>query len=390
LVFPADFYFNPIDDGDAAAAPLLLRMRLETEPRLSAWISRVFSVRIPAGGGLPQPRFGGANTDYLGQELAARVPADHFLLYDGERLAVGRGLRRQLECTEEYSVLCDPLRQLLTIEGGRRVDGIEPLAAFATRLAVGELGLHFALDLRVGRTLAFRVEYSEPPAFAPTAAFECDGEPSTCVSDRHALAATFCADRLTLWHIASASPHRALAFDVLVRAAAFDPQTESLIVATVSELVFLSINGEVLAKCAIDTGTRVSCATFVGNAEVKHGAFCGTDNGELWFAVPLYESGEVDLRPLTSPHLTDGAEIRELIVHRLKGGMLSVDKRGRVCAWTCLSETHPPRLNPGLFRKCHACRKPPTTCCAKCSLALCDGCSHERNPGRCHRLGSAD
>jgi hypothetical protein len=95
--------------------------------------------------------------------------------------------------------------------------------------------------------------------------------------------------------------------------AAFDPQTDSLIIST-------DINGELLAKCATDIGTRVWCATLVGNAEVKLRAFYGTDNGQLSFAVPLYESWEVSLRPLTKPHLADGAEICELIVHRLKGG----------------------------------------------------------------------
>jgi hypothetical protein len=130
----------------------------------------------------------------------------------------------------------------------------------------------------------------------------------------------------------------------------------------------------------------VTCATFVGNAEVKRGAFCGTSHGELWFAVPTYENGAVEVRPLTSPHLTDGAEIRDLVVHRLNGGMLSVDTRERVCAWTCLSEMQPPRLSAELFRKCHACRRQPTVCCPKCNLALCDGCSHERNPGRCPGL----
>jgi hypothetical protein len=328
-----------------------------------------------------------SRSDYVVQELSERILSGHFLLYDGDRPASGRGLRRPLNGTEECSVFCDPQRQRLALEGARTPAAFaEPLTCFATHLAVGELGLYFTVDLRVGRTLAFRVDHQNI-AIVPAAAFDSDHEPRTCVCDRHALAATFCVARLTLWHIASGGAHRALAFDVLVTAVAFDPQNDSVIVAVAGALLFLSVNGEVPAKCAFD-GCRVSCAAFMGN--VRRGAFCGTTRGEIWCITPVYETGKIVIKELTSPHSTDGAEIRELVVHRLKGGMLIVDGRGRVCAWTGLGEANPPRLNPAVFKRCHACRRQPTTCCQRCGLGLCDGCSHERNPGNCPALEGAE
>jgi hypothetical protein len=50
LVFPADFYFNPMGDGEDPTAPIERRALLANEARLPAWLSRVFSVRISADG----------------------------------------------------------------------------------------------------------------------------------------------------------------------------------------------------------------------------------------------------------------------------------------------------------------------------------------------------
>jgi hypothetical protein len=191
-VFPADCYFNPMGDGEDPVAPIEPRALLANHARPPVWLFCVFSVRIDADVVNCATHFRSSDPHHLDQELSLAVLKGYLVLYDGDGLIVVPAL----DSTEDYSVFCEVSAQIVLIKSLRRIEplcpGMDPLFAFCTALVVGELGMHFVLDLRIGRTVAFRIEHRETgPGFLALAAIDSICQPESCVSDRYGLVATF-------------------------------------------------------------------------------------------------------------------------------------------------------------------------------------------------------
>jgi hypothetical protein len=264
---------------------------------------------------------------------------------------------------------------------------MNPLFPFTVDLAVGELGIYFVIDLIVGSSIAFRIEYGNYNAsFYQISRFDSDDVPSTCVSDVDQLAATFCGQILTLWHICQGTVHRRLQFSSLITAVAFDAPAACLFVATRDKCIYMTVNGDILCETALARGgPRISVAAF-GNALLsrpKRMAICGTTTGELWLVSPVFETKDMVIEKPLSLHQS---RIRRLTLNRSKTAMLSIDGTGRVCLWTSLGVPGP-KLKSDVYGKCASCNERPTIWCSKCSRAVCARCSHEKRPGPCPASG---
>jgi WD40 repeat protein len=260
---------------------------------------------------------------------------------------------------------------------------INPLFPFTVDLAVGELGIYFVIDLVVGSSIAFRIEYGNCIAnFYQISRFDSDDVPSTCVSDVDQLAATFCDQTLTLWHLCQGTVHRRLQFSSPITAVAFDAQAACLFVATREKCVYMSVNADILCEMAIARGgPQISVVAF-GSALLsrsKRMAICGTTTGELWLVSPVFDTKSMVIDKPLSLHQS---RIRRLVLNRSKTAMLSIDAAGHVCLWTSLGVPGP-KLRSDVYGKCASCNERPTIWCTKCSRALCAKCSHERQPGPC-------
>jgi hypothetical protein len=112
-----------------------------------------------------------------------------------------------------------------------------------------------------------------------------------------------------------------------------DAAFNGLIVATISQLVYVTVNGEVVCEAEVQGSDKVTALKFVGfpMTEAVRAAFCGTSAGDIWVIVPDFRGKSFDMVRLASPHR---CEIRDLLVHATKGVMLSADVSGTVCSWT--------------------------------------------------------
>jgi hypothetical protein len=210
----------------------------------------------------------------------------------------------------------------------------DPLLASMSNISLGEFGLFFVADLSIGLSIAFRIEYeSGKVLFGQLSRFESEGPPFSVVSDRAAVAATFYKRKVTIWNLCSATVHRVLQFDEKVTALAIDAAFTGIFVATVRQLYYVSVNGDVLCESLLEEGERITTVQFVGKqiGDAHRYGFCGTTTGEVWVVVAGFQTKSFDLLRLASPHK---CEVRELVVHPMKGILLSVDTEGVVCSWT--------------------------------------------------------
>jgi hypothetical protein len=260
--------------------------------------------------------------------------------------------------------------------------------AYCSNVAVGEFGMFFVVDLDVGLSIAFRIDYQEQThsQFYEVARLDSDAKPRTYVSDFSQLGATFCESLLTLWHLSSGVVHRMLKFDTVVTAVAWDWCFNGLFVGTRDRISYLNVNGDIL--CASKLGTPVtSCLSLnLPLAEMRRCAMCGMSNGEVWLVSPAFDRREMELRRLDTRHRAD---VVEWIPHRSKSGVASVDKDGNVCLWSCVG-LRAPKLKYQLFMKCTGCELRPVTACPRCNRALCEQCSHGHSPGRCTGLDNGN
>jgi hypothetical protein len=274
-----------------------------------------------------------------------------YVAYDTDTVIALPNAQEPLPCLEGVVIahdsevrisLCNRKKDVLHVV-------IDPLLPFLCNIAVGEFGLYFVVDLNVGTSIAYQIEYGDSTvSFTEISRFESDGVPSTIVLDRTAICATAHGVAVVLWHVWTGIIHRRLNFETTVTAISADSAMNCFLVATIGKLFYINVNGDVLCDAALESGVKFVVSRFVGLpiSGGERGAFCGTADGGIWLVSPSFASKRIETQRLASLH---EYEIRRLILHRRKGGMLSVDVGGVVCAWTCAGESKTPRLKPDLF-----------------------------------------
>jgi hypothetical protein len=246
--------------------------------------------------------------------------------------------------------------------------------AFLHAIAVGELGVFVVADLVIGVSVGFRIGYcgKSISEFTRVARFVSDGVPKSAVSDIDGLVATACEGGLVLWNIVSGTRHRRIETDDFVVAVAFDAAFHGVLIATVSELLYLTVNGEVLCESPI-RDVRVTACTFVQLPLVENDrlAIIGTSDGQVLGVAPNFKRRSLKVTALGSV----ANEVREIVVHRSKKAFATADASGAVCLWTVKG---PGGIKWSLsqFALCcgENCGEKPVQMCLRCGCALCAKC----------------
>jgi hypothetical protein len=309
--------------------------------------------------------------------MTVRWSAGRSLYFEGDGVVSVDGISKRLN--ETRIIHYEPAEVTLSI--GNDQARMDSSLAFVHNISIGELGFHFVVDLVIGLTIAFRIEYQDRvTSFSQSSKFESDDVPITCLSDTDSLAATSSGTIVSLWYLPNGLLHRKLTFDAVVTAVAFDVPFSCLFIATERGCFYANVNGDVLCQVGVP-GPSVSVALFLNDSlsYTKRVAICGTTNGELWFASPNFDLRSIDISSIPSEH---SAKIISLTPHPSRGGVMSADADGLVCFWSCVG-VQVPKLRPEMYRRCAACGGKPLVVCQKCNSALCQKCAHECNPGRC-------
>jgi hypothetical protein len=259
------------------------------------------------------------------------------------------------------------------------VSKFDLLFGFCTKLSVGELGIFFVLDLSVGLSIAYRIEYADGQPLREIARLDSDGKPTTCVSDLSVLGATFCDRRLVLWDLASGITHRTLRFDSRVVATCFDAVFGCLFIALTDRMLYANVNGEVICELQVDLRVTVAACPALPLAHSKRCFFCGTDTGDIWLASPVFDSSKLVLRQLEKVHISP---VRDIVLHPAKTGMVSTDTAAFACFWSCAG-IKAARLKTACVAKCAMCHSKPAVCCGKCGHILCDQCGKGHSQRKC-------
>jgi hypothetical protein len=166
-----------------------------------------------------------------------------------------------------------------------------------------------------------------------------------------------------------------------------DTEFSCLFVATKENLLYLTLNGDIICEAAIDHDVIVKTAKCLrlSVGHMNRAVVCGGPDGVVWLAVPEFERKRIALRKLTSSHRFD---VKEVIVRDPKSGVITVDTSGQMCVWSCVGAPVP-TIRPELFRKCADCDKGPVGFCTVCTKVLCAECFHEHHRGNCPALISS-
>jgi hypothetical protein len=337
-LLPADFYFHSIDDASECTDPIVRRQALETEPSFLRWVSHIFLLQLPGDAKPARTDVSRDPASFISRQLPIKLRQNASLLFNGDEVLSVRGIQRPLGALMDIDVTHDAALVAIAIQNYKKGDILhlraDQLLAFVSNISVGEFGLYFVADLTIGITIAFRVEYKPAMvSFGQISRFETDGTPFTVLSDRAAIAATFSGKTLVMWHIWSGVLHRTLKFAGRITAIEMDAAFNGLILATIHQLVYVTINGEVLCETEFQGNDRVTALKFVSfpMTDAVRVVFCGTSAGEVWVVIPDFRAKSFEMMKLASPHRS---EIRDLLIHATKGVMLSADIGGAVCSWT--------------------------------------------------------
>jgi hypothetical protein len=139
---------------------------------------------------------------YLCQELTIRGSPTTSVLWAGDSIITRTGIWRMVH---HFAIHYRSAELAIALERG---DGhprlrADPILAHVCNIAVGEQGLFFVVDLSIGSSLSFRIEYRQrgEVAFAQAARIEWEGIPKTVVSGVDAVGSTFCWQCLTIWNV---------------------------------------------------------------------------------------------------------------------------------------------------------------------------------------------
>jgi hypothetical protein len=350
---PADFFFHSMGENDGPAAPMMRRAAIERDGRLSPWIHGIFSFRLSSRANLPVLQFGKLRDRdrYICQALNIQAGPRLSVLYDADTVTVAPYVREALVTVDGGIVAHDPSVGISVRNRKKQTlyMTVDPLLPFLSSITVGEFGLYFVADLDIGTTIAYRLEYSNSGlSFSETSRFESDGVPSTIVLDSVGVCATAHSVGVVLWNVWTGIVHRRLKFDSRVTSISADSLFNCFLVATVGNVYYINVNGEVICESPLESRLRISVSRFVilPSFELARCAFCGTTSGEVWLMRPDFESKRIAMQSLASLHC---CEIQRLVMHERRGGMLSVDMSGAVCAWACEGDVRTPKLRPDIF-----------------------------------------
>jgi hypothetical protein len=306
-VIPEDFYFHAIDDGADAAEPVLRRQALEGGTYLPT-IGRMFGLQLSSE--RPLTPLCADATAYASRRIATRVQRGDILIFDDGEVMSLPGLQRRLIGIADVAVAFDTSVVAIAIRNYKKIETLYTLAdlllGFTTHLSVGEFELYFVMDLSVGLSLGFHVEYGArgSASFHNISRFEGDAAPFSLISDRAAVCATFSGRTVTIWHIWSGVVHRSLKFELKVTMIAIDAEFEGLIVANFTRVCYVNFNGDILCEVSLTESDRITAMKCMEMpiAESRRGVFCGTITGEIWILLTDFRTKTFEIVKLESGH----------------------------------------------------------------------------------------
>jgi hypothetical protein len=320
---PADWYFHvgsfnrrrsSLDDPSA---------------QLCDWVDSTFDVRIQR-----EPRL---DVLYVGNQGirtscldATRSRRGFSVRFDQDSIASEAGWTLNLPGLADSYLRC--LGWKLSVVSPRQSDPVvvvDPAFEFVTSMAIGEFGIFCVVDLTPGLSLAYRIVYNEKAAASLNFLARCEsgGSCRSAVSDVSAIAATFSDANLLIWHLSSGAIHRRLKFESAVTAVAFDSNFHGLMVATDQCCIYLSINGERLLSIKFPHVSQL-VFVFLNMADPNRCALCGTKSGKLVALHPNFVNDKIEVNELETRH---SAAVTQLILHRSRKYLISIDESGRVC-----------------------------------------------------------
>jgi hypothetical protein len=326
---PADFYFQQFSLQNSLSH-LELRRALEDPanfPTVSNWVREVFGARLPPSAVSLSIDQRDADLECLPVPFSLSPGFSMRFEFDG--IVSEAGLVCPIPSLPSAFVRYCPEDWRLEVVSRKAsiVSHSNPIFAFATSIAVGELGLYFVVDLETGVSIGYRIEYRDRRvvSFYSVSRCETDAPPKSAVSDTDGIVATASGLFLTLWQLESGIVHRRIRLESKITAVAFDASFHSIMAATEDQFVYLDVNGDVLLSLGL--GGRVVCSmAFVSQAESC--AFAGTREGKLVVLRPMFREKRIDAKEMESGHK---AAIVGLLVHPSKKLVLSVDADG--CVW---------------------------------------------------------
>jgi hypothetical protein len=204
--------------------------------------------------------------------------------------------------------------------------------------------------------------------------FSWKGPARSVVSDEFCLVASLVADMIVLWNVIGGTIHHTFSFGEPISAIAFD-EAFGLWIATESQIMLISVNNEMIAKCSIDVAITTIAPVILHSSRFDGGAICGTEDGSVVIARADFRHKVVDTRVMTSEHRT---RIENVVVHPSRKSFVTVDQAGVCCQWIAVglgSDT----LRLDMYRHCHVCGSKASVFCQTCRGATCRACLDDQS-----------
>jgi hypothetical protein len=253
----------------------------------------------------------------------------------------------------------------------------------ASSMAVSSDKLFLVVDFQIGITRCFRLIYFDgiPARVLFVGEFSFLIIPKSIVSGEHWLVATTANERLIVWEIFNGTIHRIVSFDSTISQIAFD-ESHGIWVATRSQIVFLWMNGEVIAKRSIEFDVTAIEAIQLHQAQTPRAAIIGTSDGQVLLVQSNVMRKEVEFKTLVSEHT---AKISKIVVHPRNKMFTTIDESGVCFAWSAVGIAGEP-LAVSMYETCNFCTRQPDVICTSCHRAVCRCCNYEGTCSLCTGL----